>query len=77
MADVKKSVVITKSSPLKKDTKSSKPSSPKASPIHESDAYVTVKTYKRKRKQSSHITHVQISPIKFKESILNKERLMR
>ena len=72
-----KPVVLTKSSPPKKDPKSSKPSSPKASPAHESDAYFTVKTYKGKSKESSPITNVQFSPINFKESILNKERLKR
>ena len=70
-----KHVVTTKSSPPKKDTQSSK-SSPKASPVHGSDAYFTVKTYKRKSKDFP-ITNVQISSIKFKESILNKERLKR
>ena len=68
VADVKP-VVPTKSSPPKKDTQSSKPSSPIASPAPEADAYFTVKTYKGKSKESSPITNVQISPIKFKESI--------
>ena len=76
VADVKQ-VVPTKSSPPKKNTRSSKSSSPKDLPVHESDAYFTVKTYKGKSKESSPITNVQISPIKFKESILNKERLKR
>ena len=50
--DVNKHVVPTKSSPPK-DTKSNKPSLPKVSPVHESDAYFTVKTYKWKSKESS------------------------
>ena len=77
VADVKQ-VVPPKSSPPMKNTKASKPSSPKVSPVHESDdAYFTVKTYKGKSKESSPMTNVKISPIKFKESILNKERLKR
>ena len=52
VADVKH-VVPTKSSPPK-DTKSCKPSSP----VHEYDAYFTVKTYKGKSKESSPITNV-------------------
>ena len=77
VADVKQ-VVPPKSSPPMKNTKASKPSSPKVSPVHESDdAYFTVKTYKGKSKESSTKTNVKISPIKFKESILNKERLKR
>ena len=72
-----KHVVPPKSSPPK-DTKSSKPSSPKVSPVHESDAaYFTVKTHKGKTKENSSVTSVHISPIKFKDSILNKERLKR
>ena len=43
-ADVQKLVAPTRSSPPKKDKTSNKPSSPKASPVHESDAYFTVKT---------------------------------
>ena len=74
---VKKPVVTTKSSPSKKDKKLNKPSSPKVSPVHESDAYFTVKTYKGKSKDSTPVTSVKISPIKFKTSILNKERLKR
>ena len=77
VVDVKKPVVATKSSPPKKDKKSNKPSSPKVSPVHESDAYFTVKTYKEKSKGSTPVTSVKISPIKFKTSILNKERLKR
>ena len=75
-ADVQKPVAPTRSSPPKKDKTSNKPS-PKVSSVHESDAYFTVKTYKGKSKESSPMTNVKISPIKFKESILNKERLKR
>ena len=68
VADVKQ-VVSPKSSPPMKNTKSSKPSS-KVSPVHESDAaYFTVKTYKGKSKESSPVTSVHISPIKFKERL--------
>ena len=77
VVDVKKPVVETKSSPPKRDKKSNKPSSPKVSPVHKSDAYFTVKTYKEKSKGSTPVTSVKISPIKFKTSILNKERLKR
>ena len=77
VVDVKKPVVATKSSPPKKDKKSNKPSSPKVSPVHESDAYFTVKTYKEKSKGSTPVTSVKISPIQFKTYILNKERLKR
>ena len=77
VVDVKKPVVATKSSPPKKDKKSNKPSSPKVSPVHESDAYFTVKTYKEKSKGNTPVTSVKISPIKFKTFILNKERLKR
>ena len=74
VADVKK----TKSSSPKKDPKSSKPSSPKVCLDQESDAaYFTVKTHTGKSKENSPVTSVHISPIKFKESILNKERLKR
>ena len=53
-----------------KNTESSKPSSPKVSPVHESDAaYFTVKTHKGKSKESSPVTSVHISPIKFKERL--------
>ena len=76
-ADVQKPVAPTRSSSLKKDKTSNKPSSPKVSPVHESDAYCTVKTYKGKSKESSPMTNVKISPIKFKDSILNIERLKR
>ena len=68
MADVKQ-VISPKSSPPMKNTKSSKPS-PKVSPVHESDAaYFTVKTHKGKSKESSPVTSVHISPIKFKERL--------
>ena len=76
-ADVQKPVAPTGSSPPKKDKTSNKPSSPKVSSVHECDAYFTVKTYKGKSMESSPMTNVKISPIKFKESILNKERLKR
>ena len=76
-ADVQKPVAPTRSSPPKKGKTSNKPSSPKVSPVDESDAYFTVKTYKGKSKESSPMTNVKTSPIKFKESILNKERLKR
>ena len=77
VADVKQ-VVPPKSSPPMKNTKSSKPSSPKVSPVHESDAaYFTVKTHKGKTKENSPVTSVHISPIKFKDSILSNERLKR
>ena len=67
-----------KSSSPKKDPKSSKPSSPKVCLDHESDAaYFTVKTHKGKSKENSPVTSVHIFPIKFKDSILNKERLKR
>ena len=72
VVDVKKPVVPTKSSPPKKNTKLNKPSS-----LTVSDAYFTVKTDKGKGKESSPVISVQISPIKFKTSILNKERLKR
>ena len=78
VADVKTTVAPAKSSSPKKDPKSSKPSSPKVCLDHESDAaYFTVKTHKGKRKENSPVTSVHISPIKFKDSILNKERLKR
>ena len=77
VADVKQAVP-PKSSPPIKNTKSSKPSSPRISPVHESDAaYFTGKTHKGKTKENSPVTSVHISPIKFKDSILNKERLKR
>ena len=77
VVDVQKPVTPTKSSSSKKDQTSSKPSLPKqhVSPAHESDAYFTGKINKRKSKESSPMTNVKISLIKFKESILNKERL--
>ena len=78
VADVKKIVAPAKSSSPKKDPKSSKPSSPKVCLDHESDAaYFTVKTHKGKSKENSPVTSVHISPIKFKDSILNKEQLKR
>ena len=80
MADVKTTVAPAKSSPPKKGEKSNKPSSPRVSPVHESEsdtAYFTVKTHKGKCKENSPVTSVHISPIKFKTSILNKERLKR
>ena len=78
VADVKKTVAPAKSSSPKKDPKSSKPSSPKICLDHESDAvYFTVKTHNGKSKENSPVTSVHISPIKFKDSILNKERLKR
>ena len=52
-ADVQKPVAPTRSAPPKKDKTSNKPSSPKVSPVHEFDAYFTVKTYKGKSKESS------------------------
>ena len=42
-----KHVVPPKSSPPKKDTKSSKPSSPKVSPVHESDATILLLKHTR------------------------------
>ena len=73
-----KQVVPPKSSPPMKNTKSSKPSLPKASPVHESDAaYFTVETHKGETKENSPVTSVHIFPIKLKNSILNKERLKR
>ena len=78
VAYVKKTVAPAKSSSPKKDPKSSKPSSPKVCLDQESDtAYFTVKTHTGKSKENSPVTSVHISPIKFKESILNKERLKR
>ena len=78
VADVKKTVAPVKSSSPKKDPKSRKPSSPKVCLDHESDAaYFTVKTHKGKSQENFPVTSVHISPIKFKDSILNKERLMR
>ena len=61
VVDVKKPVVANKSSPPKKDKKSNKPSSRKVSPVHESDAYFTVKTYKEKSK-GVHLLPVSKSP---------------
>ena len=78
VADVKKNVAPAKSSSPKKDPKSSKPSSPKVCLDQESDAaYFSVKTHTGKSKENSTVTSVHISPIKFKESILYKERLKR
>ena len=75
MADVKKTVAPTKSSPPKKGEQSNKPSSPKqqVAPVHESDAYFTVKT----SKDSYPVTSVHVCPIKFKDYIVNKEQLKR
>ena len=70
MADVKKTVAPAKSSSSKNDPKSSKPSSAKVCLDHESEAaYFTVKTHKGKSKESSPVTSVHISPIKFKERL--------
>ena len=79
VADVKKTAAPARSSPAKKGEKSSKPSSPKqqSAPVPESDAYFTIKTNRGKVKENSPITNVRISPIKFKESMLKKERLKR
>ena len=71
MADVKKIVASVKSSRPKKDPKSSKPSSLSDA------AYFTVETHKGKSKENSPVISVHISPIKFKDSILNKERQKR
>ena len=67
VVDVKKTVTPAKLSPPKKGEKTNKPSSPKqlVEPVHESDAYFTVKTHKAKSKESSPVTSVHISPIKF------------
>ena len=62
VVDVKKPVVATKSSPPKKDTKSNKPSSPKVSPVHESDAYFTVKTLIKRKVRGVHLLPVSKSP---------------
>ena len=72
VADVKKTVAPAKSSPPKKGEKTNKLSSSKqqVEPVHESDAYFTVKkTHKGKSKESSPVTSVHISPIKFKERL--------
>ena len=71
VADVKKTVAPAKSSPPKRGEKTNKPSSPKKQfePVHESDAYFTVKTHMGKSKESSPVTSVHISPIKFKERL--------
>ena len=75
VADATKAVVPVRVSSPKKGPKPSKPSSPKQqdSPVRESETYFTIKTNKRKSKESSPTTNVQISPIQFKTSILNKE----
>ena len=65
VADVKKTVAPAKSSSPKKNPKSSEP------------AYFTVKTHKGKSKENSPVSSVHITPIKIKDSILNKERLKR
>ena len=78
MTDVKKTGAPAKSSSPKKDPKSSKLSSPKVCLNHESDTtYFTVKIHKGKGKENSPVTSMHISPIKFKDSILNKEQLKR
>ena len=71
VADVKKTVAPAKSSPPKKGEKTNNPSSPKqqVKPVHESDAYFTIKTHTGKSKESSPVTSVHISPIKFKERL--------
>ena len=71
VVNVKKTVAPAKSSPPKKGEKTNKPSSPKqqVEPVHESDAYFTVQTHKGKSKESSPVTSVHISPIKFKERL--------
>ena len=71
MADVKKTVAPAKSLPPKQGEKTNKPSSPKqqVEPIHESDAYFTVKTHTGKSKERSPVTNVHISPIKFIERL--------
>ena len=68
VADVKKPVAPVKSSPPKKSDKSNKPSSPKpqVEPVHESDAYFTVKTHKGKSKERSPVTSAHISPLSSK-----------
>ena len=76
VADVKKTVAPAKSSPPKKDPKSSKPSSPKVCHDHESDgAYFTFKPHKGKSKENSPVTSVHISPIKFKDSIFEQRTI--
>ena len=59
VADVKKTVAPAKSSPPKKGEQSSKPASPKqqVQPVHESDAYSTVKHARGKVKR------VPLSPV--------------
>ena len=67
---------LNKSSPAKKGDKSSKRSSPnqQVAPVHESYAYFIIKTNKGKGKECP-LSNIQISLIKFKESILYKELL--
>ena len=70
--------LVCHSSPPTKDPKSSIPSSPNVSSVYRSDAaYFTVKTHKGKSKENSPVTSMHISSIKFKDFILNKERLKR
>ena len=61
-ADVQKPIAPSRSSPPKKDKTSNKPSSPKVSSVHESDAYFTVKTYKGKSKESSPMKNLKNLP---------------
>ena len=60
VADVKKTVAPAKSSTPKKDPKSSKPSSPKVSPVHESDAAFILllkHTRGKVRRMCAHLPH--------------------
>ena len=79
VADATKAVAPVRSSPPKKGPKSSKPSSSKQQdlPVHESETYFTIKTNKGKSKESSPVTSVHISPIKFNNYILKRGRLKR
>ena len=69
-----KTVAPIKSSPPKKNPQSNKPFYPKQqdSPVHDSDAYFTVKTNKGEIKESSPTRNVEISPIQFKTFILEQ-----
>ena len=64
VADVKKTVAPAKSSPPKKGEETNKPSSPKkqVEPVHESDAYFTVK-YIRGKVRSVPLSPVYTSPL--------------
>ena len=73
-ADVKKTVAPVKSSLPKKGETYNKPALSNQQ-VHECDTYFTIETNKGKSKYSSSVTSVEIFPIKFKTSILNKERL--